>query len=173
MTTTSRNTLRGALWAMAITYAFLFSIGGWIGWSLFIDTELPLRNLQGRLVSWDAETRTAVVEWVGTRQRFCEGTSTRQLRDGVILDLEGATITMNGTPDDQRWQKQYPGAADYEVTWRSIVGVPDIVKGVARYVVTFRYACNTFQRLLPLVVTPEPVEIMVGDPYELGSSEFG
>lgn len=162
MTTMARRMIKGVLWLIAAYVALMTVAIVWVGWSLLIDTALPLRNLRASLVSYDPATRTALIRWEGVRVRFCPGVTFPKLRDGVVVDLEPGIITGAGSPEDRRQQALYPGITEYPISWQREIVIPPGVTGVARYVVTFSYACNLLQRLRPIMVTPPDVDIPVG-----------
>lgn len=162
MTTAARTMIKGMLWLIGAYTVLMTAMILWIVWSLVIDTAPPITNMQARLLSYDAATRTALVRWSGIRHRFCEGETIPKIRDGIVVDLEPGIITGAGTADDQRMQATYPGTTDYPISWDRQIVIPPGVTGIARYVVTFRYACNTIQTMRPIVITPPDVEIPVG-----------
>lgn len=162
MTATARRILRGML---AVVYLYIVLTTGlivWGVWALAIDTTPPIADLRGRLVSYDPDNRVALIEWTGTRARFCPGETRPQLRDGQIIDLEPGVISGMGGVDDTIEQGRRPGSTGYPVSWRREIKIPDDVGGVVRYSLTFLYHCNPLQALMPLVVQPADVEIPVG-----------
>lgn len=162
MTSTARRVIRGMLAVVYLYIAMTTGIILWIVWALALDTTPPIADLRGRLVSYDPVERVALIEWSGTRLRFCPGETRPKLRDGQIIDLEPDVISGGGTADDQIRQRLDPGASDYPVSWRREIRIPQDVGGVVRYNITFFYRCNALQALMPLIVQPPDVEIPVG-----------
>lgn len=163
MTVVARRIIRWVLFMVCVYLALMTGLIVWVVWSLMIDVDPPLTNMRGTLLSYDAETRVARIQWDATRNRFCPGRTVPKLMDGIVVTLEEGLITGAGTSEDRRMQQMHPGEMGYPVTWTREVVIPPGVTGTARYVIAYYYECNTLQSMRPLIVLAPEVEIPVGD----------
>lgn len=161
MTSRSRQMIHGMLWLISVYIAMMTATIIWIIWSLVIDTVPPLSNIGATLVSYDAETRVARIQWDATRNRFCPGRTIPKIMDGIVVSMEEGIITGAGTAEDRRMQQEQPGASGYPISWTRDITIPPGVTGIARYVVVYNYECNAMQQLRPMVVIPPEVTIPV------------
>jgi hypothetical protein len=142
------------LWGVSFTCGLLALMSGVLWNGAVLDHSPPIKDMSGKVLSItknDNGTRRMIVEWTGTRQRHCLGTSERWLVNGYVHPLPSL-------PFPPRDNEEIGSPVNIKVA----VDIPaDFPAHKGEYHVVSSYQCNTIQvqfpKLLSVVVKPPPV----------------
>jgi hypothetical protein len=121
------------------------------------DRNLPLDHLSGRFDGWDAqEPHTALMTWIGNRDRICPGKIFRWVFADHPYNLQPLDLPPPGAADQL-------GARGVVFTVR--VPIPDeafrTAKDTLSYHVRLVWQCNPLHQYWPLVLDPPEISIPV------------